>query len=111
MNAKNEVWQVLAIPILIQLFLCIYFQWSYALLLENDIADKYFYLIRVHTGIRRGSGTKSNVGFVLVGENGDTGIRIMDDVTHMVRNTTIRRTLNVADMALLLCYVNMPKNF
>ena len=61
------------------------FQWSYALLVDNDIADSYFYLLRVYTGIRHGSGTKSNVGFVLVGDDGDTGIRIMDDDSHVVK--------------------------
>ena len=55
-------------------------------MVDNDIADSFFYLLRVYTGIRHGSGTKSNVGFVLVGEAGDTGIRILDDDSHVVRS-------------------------
>ena len=55
-------------------------------MVDNDIADSYFYLLRVYTGIRHGSGTQSNVGFVLVGEAGDTGIRILDDDSHVVRS-------------------------
>ena len=55
-------------------------------MVDNDIADSYFYLLRVYTGIRHGSGTKSNVGFVLVGEADDTGIRILDDDSHVVRS-------------------------
>ena len=41
----------------------------------------------MYTGIRHGSGTKSNVGFVLVGDDGDTGIRIMDDDSHVVKDS------------------------
>ncbi|XP_053383373.1 uncharacterized protein LOC123564671 [Mercenaria mercenaria] len=59
------------------------YKWSYSLMIDNDIADRYFYVIRVVTGLRTGAGTQSKVGFVLVGEDGDTNIRIMDDDSHI----------------------------
>jgi len=61
------------------------FQWSYSLLIDNDIADSHFYLIRVYTGMRSGSGTDSKVGFVLVGTAGDTGVRRLNDESEVVR--------------------------
>lgn len=47
--------------------------------MDSEARDKYFYLITVHTGFRRGSGTKSNVCFVLSGEENDTGVRLLTD--------------------------------
>ncbi|KAL4239961.1 hypothetical protein ACF0H5_000758 [Mactra antiquata] len=59
------------------------YKWSYSLLQDNDIADTYFYIMRVYTGLRAGSGTSSKVGFVLVGDNCDTDVRMMDDDSHI----------------------------
>ncbi|XP_053393015.1 uncharacterized protein LOC123564401 isoform X2 [Mercenaria mercenaria] len=59
------------------------YKWSYSLMIDNDIADSYFYIVRVFTGLRTGAGTGSKIGFVLVGEDGDTNIRIMDDDSHI----------------------------
>lgn len=53
-------------------------------MIDNDIADSYFYIVRVFTGLRTGAGTESKIGFVLVGEDGDTNIRILDDDSHIV---------------------------
>lgn len=47
--------------------------------MDHDVKDNYFYLITVQTGMRRGAGTKSNVNFVLVGNEEDSGIRILSD--------------------------------
>lgn len=55
------------------------FQWSIYFLADSEATDRYFYLITVHTGFRRGSGTKSNVCFVLSGEDNDTGVRLLTD--------------------------------
>lgn len=55
------------------------FQWSVYFLADSEATDRYFYLITVHTGFRRGSGTKSNVCFVLSGEDDDTGVRLLTD--------------------------------
>lgn len=52
--------------------------------MDNDIADNYFYILKVYTGMRTGSGTESKIGFILVGEDGDTGVRILDDASHTV---------------------------
>jgi hypothetical protein len=57
-----------------------------SILIDNDIADCYFYIVRVYTGLRTGAGTKSNIGFMLVGEYDDTDIRILDDESHIVSN-------------------------
>lgn len=47
-------------------------------------------MISVYTGIRPGAGTKSNVSFILGGEDGDSGIRLMSDgsttVSNMLKN-------------------------
>ena len=61
-------------------------QWSYSLLIDNDIADSHFYLIRVYTGLRSGAGTDSNIGFVMVGERDDTGVRRLNDESGVVIN-------------------------
>lgn len=47
--------------------------------MDHDVKDNYFYLLTVQTGMRRGAGTKSNVNFVLVGNEEDSGIRILSD--------------------------------
>ena len=67
-----------------KIFIFIYGQWSYSLLIDNDIADSHFYLIRVYTGLRSGAGTDSNIGFVLVGEKIDTGVRRLNDESGVV---------------------------
>ncbi|XP_033737951.1 uncharacterized protein LOC117325653 isoform X2 [Pecten maximus] len=56
-----------------------YMRWATHFLCDSDSEDRYFYLITVHTGLRRGAGTKSLVNFVLAGEEMDTGVRIMSD--------------------------------
>ncbi|XP_069123236.1 polycystin family receptor for egg jelly-like isoform X2 [Argopecten irradians] len=56
-----------------------YLRWATHFLCDSDSEDRYFYLLTVHTGLRRGAGTKSMVNFVLAGEEMDTGVRIMSD--------------------------------
>lgn len=53
-------------------------------MIDNDIADIHFYIVRVFTGLRTGAGTQSKIAFVLVGEDGDSNIRILDDESHIV---------------------------
>ncbi|CAC5409625.1 PKD1L2 [Mytilus coruscus] len=48
-------------------------------LCDNQQSDEYFYMIAVHTGLRPGSGTKSNVCFILSGDTDDSGIRLLSD--------------------------------
>lgn len=55
------------------------------LLCDNQKSAEYFYLISVYTGLRPGSGTKSNVSFILGGEDGDSGVRLLNDGTSEVR--------------------------
>ncbi|KAL5019308.1 hypothetical protein ScPMuIL_005030 [Solemya velum] len=54
-------------------------KWSINFLADNEDADVYFYLITVYTGIRKGSGTTSNVNCMLVGEHGESGMRVLSD--------------------------------
>ncbi|KAK7003087.1 polycystic kidney disease protein 1-like 2, partial [Biomphalaria glabrata] len=55
------------------------FQWGVFPLSDNYAYDDYFYLITVHTGLRKSARTTSNVSFDLSGEHGDTGIRRLSD--------------------------------
>ena len=55
------------------------FQWAIHFLVDSDSTDQYFYMITVHTGLRRGAGTKSVVNFVLAGDEDDSGVRILSD--------------------------------
>lgn len=48
-------------------------------LVDNILTDTYFYEITVFTGMRRGAGTRSNISFVLAGDNTDTGVRQLKD--------------------------------
>ncbi|OWF39370.1 Polycystic kidney disease protein 1-like 2 [Mizuhopecten yessoensis] len=54
-------------------------KWTTHFLSDTDRNDSYFYIINVTTGLRRGSGTKSNVSFVVAGEDSDSGVRILSD--------------------------------
>ncbi|XP_052071968.1 uncharacterized protein LOC127710241 [Mytilus californianus] len=56
-------------------------KWMPVLLCDNQKSAEYFYLISVYTGLRPGSGTKSNVSFILGGEDGDSGVRLLNDGT------------------------------
>ena len=48
-------------------------------LLDNILTDTYFYEMTVFTGMRRGAGTRSNISFVLAGDDRDTGVRRLQD--------------------------------
>ncbi|XP_061167307.1 polycystin-1-like protein 2 isoform X1 [Saccostrea echinata] len=54
-------------------------RWAIHFLVDSDSTDEYFYMITVHTGLRRGAGTKSVVNFVLAGDEDDSGVRILSD--------------------------------
>lgn len=54
------------------------------MLIDNDMADSHFFILKVYTGMRTGAGTDSKIGFVLMGEEGDSGVRILDDDSHIV---------------------------
>lgn len=46
---------------------------------DHTTSHVYFYLISVHTGLRRDAGTKSNVQFIVTGDLCDSGIRVLKD--------------------------------
>jgi len=52
---------------------------------DNDFLDTYFYMISVQTGLRVGSGTSSNISFILGGADADTGVRNLTDGIQKVR--------------------------
>nr|KAG5713885.1 hypothetical protein BaRGS_024512 [Batillaria attramentaria] len=54
-------------------------RWLVGYLKDNLVDDSYFYLLTVHTGLRRGAGTRSNVKFIITGERGDSGVRALSD--------------------------------
>ncbi|XP_069123241.1 polycystin family receptor for egg jelly-like [Argopecten irradians] len=54
-------------------------KWTTHFLSDTDRNDSYFYIVSVTTGLRRGSGTKSNVSFVVAGDYSDSGVRILSD--------------------------------
>lgn len=61
-------------------------QWGVVPLVSNASGDSYFYQITVYTGMRKGAGTKSRIGFVLVGDYADSGVRqLTDDKNSKVR--------------------------
>ncbi|XP_060073663.1 polycystin-1-like protein 2 [Ylistrum balloti] len=53
--------------------------WKTKFLCDSDSTDNSFYLLTIHTSMRRGSGTKSNVNFVVGSDDMDTGVRILSD--------------------------------
>ncbi|XP_061167318.1 uncharacterized protein LOC133176177 [Saccostrea echinata] len=66
-------------------------KWSVNFLADSDATDNYFYLISVHTGMRRGAGTKSNVSFVLMGEEQNTEVRqLTDGITKGFETSSIK---------------------
>lgn len=54
-------------------------KWGAVPLEDNLPIDRYYYLISVQTGVGKETGTKSKVGFVLVGEWTDSGVRKLSD--------------------------------
>lgn len=48
-------------------------------MVDNLPIDTYHYLITVHTGVGKESGTKSNISFVISGETADSGVRKLTD--------------------------------
>ncbi|XP_061175577.1 uncharacterized protein LOC133184503 [Saccostrea echinata] len=69
-------------------------RWGVTPLIDNFVDDTYYYLITVYTGMRRGAGTKSRVGFIVAGEDGDTGVReLFDGVRTEFRTASVNHFL------------------
>ena len=47
--------------------------------MDNYAVDDYYYLLTVHTGLRKGAGTKSKVSFCMAGSLEETGVRVLSD--------------------------------
>ncbi|CAG5115235.1 unnamed protein product [Candidula unifasciata] len=69
--------------------------WGVFPLVDNYADEEYFYLIAVHTGLRKSAGTKSRVSFCLSGEFNDTGVRQLRDGI---------REANIFSFIYLLCF-------
>ncbi|KAL4239723.1 hypothetical protein ACF0H5_000526 [Mactra antiquata] len=54
-------------------------KWGASPLEDNLPTDTYHYQISVYTGTKKNAGTKSNISFIISGENHDTGVRRMFD--------------------------------
>ncbi|XP_060607745.1 polycystin-1-like protein 2 [Ruditapes philippinarum] len=54
-------------------------KWGITTLNDNFADDNYFYVIKVFTGMRPNSGTRSRVSIIIGGEEMDTGVRQLDD--------------------------------
>ncbi|VDI23342.1 Hypothetical predicted protein [Mytilus galloprovincialis] len=55
------------------------FRFGVTPLVDNFVDDTYYYLVTVYTGMKRGAGTKSRIGFIVHGQDEDTGIRELSD--------------------------------
>ncbi|CAC5377683.1 PKD1L2 [Mytilus coruscus] len=99
--ANAAVYGTLTVLLLLYIILAIWLRrkdkidklnWSMRFLCDCDSEDQYFYMISVHTGLRPGSGTDSNVNFVLAGEGGDSGVRLLSDgVEHGFSTASVRK--------------------
>ncbi|XP_041364036.1 uncharacterized protein LOC121379460 [Gigantopelta aegis] len=74
-------------------------RWKIGYLKDNLVMDKYFYLISIYTGLRKNSGTRSNISFVLSGDFGDTGVRQLTDG---------KRTINTGSVMNFIMSVSAP---
>ena len=60
-------------------------QWGIFPMADNYASDDYYYLISIHTGMRKSAGTRSKVKICLDGEFDATGVR---DLSDGVRNVS-----------------------
>ena len=65
------------------------FQWGIKPLVDNHHSDRYFFILKVYTGYRLGSGTESQIAFRLSGDRHDTGVRILSDGIRKVNFQTV----------------------
>ncbi|KAK3090920.1 hypothetical protein FSP39_015723 [Pinctada imbricata] len=54
-------------------------KWGVTPLIDNFADDTYYYLVTVYTGMRRDAGTKSRIGFIVAGDDYDSGVRELYD--------------------------------
>ena len=54
-------------------------QWCVTPLVDNPLNCPHLYKVSVYTGLRQGAGTHSKVCFIVSGDKGDTGVRVLDD--------------------------------
>ena len=45
---------------------------------DHHSSHIYLYLINVHTGLRKGAGTQSNIYFTVTGDQCDSGVRLLN---------------------------------
>ena len=80
-------------------------QWGIAPFTDNAVGDSYHYHVTVHTGMRSGSGTTSNVFLMLGGENCDSEVRKVEDTLDRVHHRilhTVKYNINSLHVITLL---------
>ena len=82
-----------------QIFLLI-FQFGVTPLVDNFVDDTYYYLVTVYTGMKRGAGTKSRIGFIVHGKDEDTGIRELSDGLRSVSLFSLFKTVKFSHFTL-----------
>ncbi|ESP03573.1 hypothetical protein LOTGIDRAFT_137239, partial [Lottia gigantea] len=75
-------------------------KWKYGFLKDNKIDENYMYLISVETGLRKHSGCKSTISFILSGEDGDTGARILGDGERYFESGSVMNFICTTNMSL-----------
>lgn len=65
-------------------FFCL--QWTSLPLLDNHPDDEYTYEVNVFTGFIKNAQSRSKVSFILIGTEGTTGVRNLDDGVREVRS-------------------------
>ncbi|KAJ8317990.1 hypothetical protein KUTeg_003081 [Tegillarca granosa] len=75
-------------------------KWGVTPLADNFVDDTYYYLLTVYTGMRSGAGTRSRIGFILSGSDGDTGIRELYD--------GVRREMSTGSVMYYIMAVSEP---
>ncbi|PVD28955.1 hypothetical protein C0Q70_11551 [Pomacea canaliculata] len=71
-------------------------KWLVGYLKDNLVGENYLYLLTVHTGLKRGSGTKSSVSFVLGGSHADSGIRVLSDGKRTLETGSVMKYIMTA---------------
>lgn len=61
-------------------YLCLFLiKWGVTPLPDNLPSDNYYYALQIQTGFGKECGTTSKIGFVLSGEENDSGVRRLTD--------------------------------
>ncbi|ESP00683.1 hypothetical protein LOTGIDRAFT_157972 [Lottia gigantea] len=77
-----------------------YRKWQVGYLKDNHKDDEYFYLLTVETGLRKHSGTRSNVYFILSSQKADSGVRVLSDGERHLETGSVMTFIMTSDIQL-----------